>query len=67
MINAKDPAVKKLLLQGNIGLEKESLRVTGDGFFAQTPHPFPGDENITRDFSENQIEISSNLRIKVRV
>ena len=61
MINAKDPAVRKLLLQGNIGLEKESLRVTKDGFFAQTLHPFPGDDNITRDFSENQIEINTTV------
>lgn len=40
-----------------IGLEKESLRVNAEGRLAQTPHPFPNDERIDRDFCENQIEI----------
>lgn len=42
--------------QGQFGMERETLRVDADGRLAQTPHPFD-DENITRDFCENQIEI----------
>ena len=60
MLHFNDEKVRKLLFEGMIGLEKEGLRVTGDGFFAQTPHPFPTDDNyITRDFSENQTEINT--------
>lgn len=44
---------------GNVGLEKESLRVTGDGFMAQTRDPFIGNPNIVKDFSENQTEINT--------
>ncbi len=42
-----------------IGLEKEALRVTRDGFFSHTPHPFAGDKYIVRDFCENQTEINT--------
>ena len=42
---------------GKFGIERETLRVDGHGKLAQTPHPFGNDENITRDFCENQIEI----------
>lgn len=42
---------------GNFGLERETLRVDSEGRLAQTPHPFGDDENITRDFCENQIEL----------
>ena len=44
---------------GNVGLEKEGLRVTGDGFMAQTRDPFIGNPNIVKDFSENQTEINT--------
>lgn len=43
--------------KGNFGLERETLRVDSSGKLAQTPHPFGDDENITRDFCENQIEL----------
>lgn len=43
--------------RGNFGLERETLRVDGAGRLAQTPHPFGEDEQITRDFCENQIEL----------
>lgn len=60
MLHSKDKAVKNRLFDGLIGLEKESLRVTEDGFFAQTPHPFAAEEKyIVRDFCENQTEINT--------
>ncbi|MGN0364042.1 MAG: hypothetical protein ACI4ET_14540 [Bilifractor sp.] len=51
---------------GGFGLEKESLRVTMDGRLAQTPHPFPGDSHIDRDFCENQVEIITDPESSVR-
>lgn len=59
MFHIDDPQVRELLLKGSFGLERESLRVTRDGYLAQTPHPFPGDEHIVRDFSENQVEVNT--------
>jgi glutamate--cysteine ligase len=59
MLHYQDPAVSRLLLQGNFGLEKESLRVTPEGHFAHTPHPFPENDHIVRDFCENQTEINT--------
>lgn len=61
MFHVNDPKVKSLLLKGNFGLEKESLRITRDGYLAHTPHPWPGHPNITRDFSENQSEINTGV------
>ena len=61
MLHYKNPAVKELLLQCNVGIEKESLRITGDGRMARTRHPFdPDDPRITRDFCENQTEINTS-------
>ena len=51
--------VRDLLLKGNFGLEKESLRLTRDGFMSHTLHPFPDDKHIVRDFCENQTEINT--------
>lgn len=45
--NAK---VRAMLLKGNFGLEKEALRVTPLGLFAQTKHPFPGNHNTVYDY-----------------
>lgn len=59
MLHIENSEVRKLLLSGNIGLEKESLRVNEEGFLAQTPHPFLIEDHITRDFCENQIEINT--------
>jgi glutamate--cysteine ligase len=59
MLHSQDPAVRFLLLEGNFGLEKESLRITPDGHFAHTPHPFPNDAHIVRDFCENQTEVNT--------
>ena len=61
MLHIEDEQVRLHLLQGNFGLEKESLRVTGDGAMAHTPHPFPGDPYIVRDFCENQTEINTGV------
>ena len=61
MLHYQNEDIKKLLFKGSIGLEKEGLRVTGDGFMAQTPHPFAEDDpHIVRDFSENQTEINTD-------
>lgn len=59
MLHATDPEVRKLLLHGNFGLEKESLRVDENGYLAHTRHPFPYDDHIVRDFCENQTEINT--------
>ncbi|MCC8162990.1 MAG: hypothetical protein LIO86_07460 [Lachnospiraceae bacterium] len=59
MLHIDTPELQRLLLQGNFGLEKEGLRVDGDGFMAHTAHPFPGDRHIVRDFCENQTEINT--------
>lgn len=47
------------LLRGTFGLERETLRVTAEGSMAQSPHPFPDDEHIVKDFCENQAEINT--------
>jgi len=47
----------KYFYSGKFGIERETLRVDGQGRLAQTPHPFGNDEHITRDFCENQIEL----------
>lgn len=51
----------ELVFKGSFGLEKESLRVTEDGFLSHTPHPFPDEKNIDRDFCENQIELITDV------
>ena len=56
-----DDSVKEALSRAEFGIERESLRVTGEGELAHTPHPFGADRNIDRDFCENQIEIISDV------
>ena len=46
---------------GTFGLERETLRVTSDGRMAHTPHPFPDDAHIVKDFCENQAEINTGV------
>lgn len=59
MLHADNEKVRSLLLRGNFGLEKESLRIDGNGYLAHTRHPFPEDRHIVRDFCENQTEINT--------
>lgn len=59
MLHVGYAKVREQLLKGNFGLEKEALRVTPEGFFAQTKHPFPGNHNIVYDYCENQTEINT--------
>ena len=66
MLDINNKNVCEKLLKGNIGLEKESLRITQDGFFSKTPHPFPGNNNIVRDFCENQTEINTSVTSSAR-
>ncbi|MBP5093841.1 MAG: hypothetical protein J6332_07300 [Abditibacteriota bacterium] len=61
MINISDRHIREHIFEGNFGLEKESLRVTETGRFAHTPHPFPEDKHIVRDFCENQAEINTGV------
>lgn len=62
MLHIQNDEVRRLLLTGNFGLEKEMLRVTDEGHFVHTRHPFPEeDKNITRDFCENQTEINTPI------
>ncbi len=50
-----------LLYGGTFGLERETLRVTADGHMAHTPHPFPDDSRVVKDFCENQAEINTGV------
>ena len=61
MLHIENHFIKEHLLDGNFGLEKESLRITEDGHFSHSKHPFPNDPNIVRDFSENQTEINTGV------
>ena len=61
MLHIENNFIRDHLLDGQFGLEKEALRITPEGRFAHTPHPFPGDEHIVRDFSENQTEINTGI------
>src|SRR4051812_9812133 len=59
LVNAREPRV---LQQGLIGVEKESLRVRPDGHIAHSPHPSAlgsalASEHVTTDFSESLIEL----------
>ena len=66
MLHIDDPQIRELLLKGNIGLEKESLRVDEEGFLSHSRHPFPDDDHIVRDFCENQTEINTPVAHSAR-
>lgn len=58
----KKPDIKELLFDGNLGLEKENIRVHRDGYMTLTPHPFGNKAKhpyIITDFSESQVEIGT--------
>ena len=62
MLDIRHPELRPYAFEGNFGLEREALRVTGTGRMAQTPHPFPPDHpRIVRDFCENQTEINTGV------
>ena len=63
LFNINNDAIKKHLKQAEFGIERESLRISGDGRLAQTPHPFECNKNIDRDFCENQTELISDVFI----
>lgn len=60
-IDFSNPVIREHMLEGNFGLEKESLRVTGEGFLSHTSHPFGDDPNMERDFCENQTELITDV------
>ena len=56
-------AKRELLLKGLWGIEREALRIDGEGRIATTEHPFPPeDESITVDFGESQVEFVTKPR-----
>ena len=57
----KNHILKEYLAQAEFGVERECLRVCGDGSLAQSPHPLEENKNIDRDFCENQIEFISDV------
>ena len=61
VLHADHPKIKPLLLKGNFGLEKESLRIDEEGFLSHTSHPFQNEAHIVRDFCENQTEINTSV------
>jgi len=62
MFHTENQYIARLLLTGNFGLERETLRVTEDGRLSHTDHPFSHDDShIVRDFCENQVEINTGI------
>ena len=60
MLHTDQISVARHLGSGKIGLEKESLRITKEGFMTQTRDPFVDVPCIVRDFCENQTEINGD-------
>ena len=60
MLHYENPEIRDLLFQGSFGLERESLRVLGDGTLSHTRHPFGESAHVTRDFCENQTEVNTD-------
>ena len=66
MLHIENDAVKKRILEGTFGLEKESLRILQDGTLSHSPHPFTDDEHIVKDFCENQTEINTSVHTSAK-
>lgn len=66
MLHIENHDVRKYILEGNFGLEKESLRILKDGTLSHSPHPFADDAHIVKDFCENQTEINTSVRASAR-
>ena len=65
MLHTDQISVARHLGSGKIGLEKESLRITKEGFMTQTRDPFVDVPCIVRDFCENQTEINTPVQNNV--
>ncbi len=66
MLHIENNDIKSHILDGNFGLEKESLRILADGTLSHLPHPFPDDEHIVKDFCENQTEINTSVHTSAK-
>lgn len=66
MLHIEKEAVRAQIFDGNFGLEKESLRILENGKLSHSPHPFPDDEHIVRDFCENQTEINTSVHTSIK-
>lgn len=66
MLYIQSDDVKKHILDGNFGLEKESLRIKKDGTLSHSPHPFANDAHIVKDFCENQTEINTSVHTSAK-
>ena len=56
----ENPGIREVVFQGSFGLERERLRVLGDGTLSHTRHPFGESAHVTRDFCENQTEVNTD-------
>lgn len=61
MLHIEDLDIRKHIMHGMFGLEKESLRVLEDGTFSHTRQPYEDSDFIVRDFCENQTEINTKV------
>lgn len=61
MLHTEDLQIRKHIMDGMFGFEKESLRVLEDGTFSHTRQPFEDNDFIVRDFCENQVEINTGV------
>ncbi|MGN1277102.1 MAG: hypothetical protein ACI4UK_08940 [Floccifex sp.] len=53
--------MKEAWFKGQFGLEKESLRITKDGFLSMREDPFSNSQYIVKDFCECQTEINTRV------
>lgn len=53
--------ITSMFQEAGFGLEQENQRVTSEGFLASTPHPFPDDPHMDRDFCESQLEMITGV------
>lgn len=60
-IKYENTVIEDVMLEGEFGLEKESLRVDEKGYLSMTKHPFSENPHIERDFSESQVELITDV------